>query len=71
MFYGEAKEILSYKENDKEIIRFNDTTFGSISIEAADKDLEKGFINTRILIIDEYETENKEKTKAKIDQNII
>ncbi|CAD8189094.1 unnamed protein product [Paramecium pentaurelia] len=71
MFYGEAKEILSYKENDKEIIKFNDTTFGSISIEAADKDLEKGFINTRILIIDEYETDNKEKTKAKIDQNIV
>ncbi|CAD8089474.1 unnamed protein product [Paramecium primaurelia] len=71
MFYGEAKEILSYKENDKEIIKFNDTTFGSISIEAADKDLEKGFLNTRVLIIDEYETENKEKTKAKIDQNIV
>lgn len=67
MFYGEAKEILSYKENDKEIIKFNDTTFGSISIEAADKDLEKGFLNTRVLIIDEYETDNKEKTKAKID----
>lgn len=62
---------MSYKENDKEIIKFNDTTFGSISIEAADKDLEKGFLNTRVLIIDEYETENKEKTKAKIDQNII
>ncbi|CAD8195374.1 unnamed protein product [Paramecium octaurelia] len=71
MFYGEAKEILSYKENDQEIIKFNDTTFGSISIEAADKDLEKGFLNTRVLIIDDYETDNKEKTKAKIDQNIV
>ncbi|CAD8071195.1 unnamed protein product [Paramecium sonneborni] len=70
IFYGQAKEILSYKENDQEIIKINDTIFGSISIEAADKDLEKGFINTRVLIIDEYETDTKEKTKAKIDQNI-
>ncbi|CAD8205995.1 unnamed protein product [Paramecium pentaurelia] len=71
MFYGESKEILTYKEKEQEIIKFTITNFGSISIDAQDKNLEKGFLNTRILIIDEYETNSKDKVKAKIDQIIL
>ncbi|CAD8212759.1 unnamed protein product [Paramecium octaurelia] len=71
MFYGESKEILTYKEKEQEVIKFTTTAFGSISIDAQDKDLEKGFLNSRILIIDEYETNSKEKVKAKVDQIIL
>ena len=49
------------------MIRVNETTFGSISIEASEKSLNKGFTNARILRIDEFETDNKEKTTAKIE----
>ncbi|CAD8122883.1 unnamed protein product [Paramecium sonneborni] len=71
IFYGESKEILTYKEKEEEIIKSTITTFGSISIDAQDKNLEKGFLNTRILIIDEFENDSKMKTKAKIDQIIL
>ncbi|CAD8101453.1 unnamed protein product [Paramecium primaurelia] len=71
MFYGDSKEILTYKEKEQEVIKFTITNFGSISIDAQDKNLEKGFLNTRILIIDEYETNSKDKVKAKIDQIIL
>lgn len=71
IFFGMSEEILSYKEKDGEASRINKTTFGSINIDAKDRDLESGFAKTRLLLIDEYETDSGEKTKAKIEQNIL
>lgn len=64
MFYGESEEILSYKEKNEECVKASKTSFGSINIDAKDIDLESGFTKTRLLLIDEYETDGGYKTKA-------
>jgi len=45
-------------------VKVSKTSFGSINIDAKDGDLESGFTKTRLLLIDEYESDGGVKTKA-------
>ncbi|KAM3144308.1 hypothetical protein pb186bvf_003472 [Paramecium bursaria] len=70
MFYGQSQDKLAYMNGDQEVNVLSDSTFGSITIDAKDKDLERGLRNSHQLVIDDYETEQGVKTTAKIQQNI-
>jgi ubiquitin carboxyl-terminal hydrolase 25/28 len=71
MFYGRAEERLSYTENEVEVARFTESTFGVINVDSREGELYRAFKACQQLVVDDFVLPDGQKTKARIDVKVL